>query len=332
MGDLFDNPRDQQRGYTVEAEYKYCDDHGKVLYVKERRYPKDFRQYIPLPDGSRQWSLNGVRRVLYRLPQVLAAIAKGETIFLAEGEKDVQALEAAGVVATTWPEGAWLPGAQPKWRTEYSKQLTGANLIIVQDRDDAGRPAAKHIAAELKQHAASVEIIEPAKGKDASDHLTAGLTITDFVQVADAAPETEEPQPDNHYQKADQGKHEPGRKLKATKVSDIRMTATRWLWEDGPHCWIPMGALVGLGGREGVGKSTVCAHLLAKVTKGELPGDFYGTPKGVIIVSTEDDWSATIKPRLVAAGADLDRVFQVNAIEPDGLEGTLSLPEDHEAA
>jgi hypothetical protein len=37
------------------------------------------------------------------------------------------------------------------------------------------------------------------------------------------------------------------------------------------------------------------------VAGGELPGDFYGTPKGVIIVSTEDDWSATIKPRLVAA-------------------------------
>ena len=61
---------------------------------------------------------------------------------------------------------------------------------------------------------------------------------------------------------------------------------------------------------------------------GELPGDFYGTPKGVIIVSTEDDWSATIKPRLVAAGADLDRVFQVKAVEPGGFEGTLSLPED----
>jgi hypothetical protein len=126
----------------------------------------------------------------------------------------------------------------------------------------------------------------------------------------------------------DNGVPAGARKLKATKVSDIRMTATRWLWEDGPHCWIPQGHLVGLGGREGVGKSTVCAHVAAKMTKGELPGDFYGTPKGVIIVSTEDDWSATINPRLVAAGADLDRVFQVNAIEPDGLEGTLSLPAD----
>jgi AAA domain len=89
-----------------------------------------------------------------------------------------------------------------------------------------------------------------------------------------------------------------------------------------------MGALVGLGGRAGVGNSTVCAHLTPQVTRGTLPGDFYGTPKSGIIVGTEDDWHATIKPRLVAAGADLDRVFQVKSIEPDGLEGTLSLPED----
>ena len=141
---------------------------------------------------------------------------------------------------------------------------------------------------------------------------------------------------DNAYDNYEEGRtgssedhNEPtGRRLKATKASDIAMRATRWLWEVGEHCWIPMGELVGLGGREGVGKSTVCAHLAAQVTKGELPGDCYGTPKSVIIVSTEDDWSATIKPRLVAAGADLDRVFQVKSIEPDGLEGTLSLPED----
>jgi RecA-family ATPase len=118
------------------------------------------------------------------------------------------------------------------------------------------------------------------------------------------------------------------RTLKATKASDIEMTATRWLWEEDEHCWIPQGHLVGFGGREGVGKSTWCAHLAAKVTRGVLRGDSYGKPRGVIIVSTEDDWSATITPRLSAAGADLDRVFHVTAVEPDGLEGVLSLPGD----
>jgi AAA domain/Bifunctional DNA primase/polymerase, N-terminal len=120
-----------------------------------------------------------------------------------------------------------------------------------------------------------------------------------------------------------------GRTLQVTRASHIAMRATRWLWEDEYGKWIPEGALVGMGGREGVGKSTVCADIAALVTQGELRGDLYGKgPKGVIIVSTEDDWHATIKPRLVGADADLDYVFQVRAVEPDGLEGTLSLPED----
>jgi RecA/RadA recombinase len=107
----------------------------------------------------------------------------------------------------------------------------------------------------------------------------------------------------------EQQQQDNGRRLQATKASDMAMTATRWLWEDEHGCWTPMGALIGLGGREGVGKSTVCAHLAAQATRGVLSGDFYGTPKGAVIVSTEDDWSATIKPRLVAAGADLDRSY-----------------------
>ena len=64
-------------------------------------------------------------------------------------------------------------------------------------------------------------------------------------------------------------------------------------------------ARLGLGGREGVGKSTMCAHVAAQLTKGELPGDFYGTPKSVIIVSTEDDWSACT-PSCAAPPSNLD--------------------------
>src|SRR5215217_8605940 len=121
---------------------------------------------------------------------------------------------------------------------------------------------------------------------------------------------------------------QPKRYLKVTRVSDMAMKATRWLYEEDGDRWIPLGELVGLGGREGVGKSTWCAHLIAKLTKGTLPGDFYGTPKGAVIVTTEDSWEATVKPRLAAAGADLTRVFRVDAVQADGLEDILSLPND----
>jgi hypothetical protein len=118
------------------------------------------------------------------------------------------------------------------------------------------------------------------------------------------------------------------RRLQVTQLTDIAMKAIRWLWEDGNAHWLPMGELVGLGGREGVGKSTWCAYLTAMITKGQLPGDSEGTPRGVIICSTEDDWKATIKPRLAAAGADMDKVYQVKAIQADGLEDIVSLPDD----
>jgi AAA domain len=108
----------------------------------------------------------------------------------------------------------------------------------------------------------------------------------------------------------------------------MTMKATRWLWEDDRDHWAPMGEITGLAGREGVGKSTWSAHLAAEVTKGELPGDFYGKPRGVVIVGTEDDWNATVQPRLVAAGADLSKVYHVQAIQADGLEDTVSLPND----
>jgi hypothetical protein len=62
-----------------------------------------------------------------------------------------------------------------------------ANPAATNCRDtDAGRQTAKDIVAELEQHAASVKIVEAAQGKDASDHLAAGLTVADFVPVADA--------------------------------------------------------------------------------------------------------------------------------------------------
>jgi hypothetical protein len=112
--------------------------------------------------------------------------------------------------------------------------------------------------------------------------------------------------------------------LRVIPASAIKVKATEWLW----HQRIPLGALTLLPGREGTGKSTFGAWLAARVTKGELAGIYEGFPKSVFYVATEDDWARTIAPRLIAAGADMDRVFKI-AI---GLEGTdvlaeLSLPQ-----
>ena len=81
-------------------------------------------------------------------------------------------------------------------------------------------------------------------------------------------------------------------------------------------------------GREGIGKSTVATTFASWVTRGEIRGIYYGTPKPVIIAATEDSWEYTIVPRLLAARADLDLVYRVKVTVVDGLETTLVLPSD----
>jgi len=121
-------------------------------------------------------------------------------------------------------------------------------------------------------------------------------------------------------------KTEPKRigQILATPLSQIEPMPTDWLWEGR----IALGALNLLAGREGLGKSTVAYWTAAEVTHGRLEGFYFGKPKGVIIVATEDSFPKTIVPRLLAAGANLDRVFRVDVAESDGVIREILLPAD----
>lgn len=178
------------------AVYDYTDETSGLLFQVLRTADKQFRQRRP--DASRKsgwvWNLEGARRVLYRLPKVMEAVKDGEIIYVCEGEKDVQALEGAGVTATCNPGGAG------KWREEYSPFLADAIVVIVADRDKPGQAHARQVAASLDGVARAVEIVEPAgegaggrELKDAADHLAAGHTVNDFVLTwqSDAPAEAE---------------------------------------------------------------------------------------------------------------------------------------------
>ena len=116
----------------------------------------------------------------------------------------------------------------------------------------------------------------------------------------------------------------PGRHLRLTPASAIVARRVRWLW-DGR---LALGTLALIGGREGTGKTIASNSLAAQVTRGLLPGEFFGIPRNVVIVTTEDSWEMTVVPRLTAAGADPARIFRAEAVSADGVLTGLSLPHD----
>ena len=110
-------------------------------------------------------------------------------------------------------------------------------------------------------------------------------------------------------------------------MTDIKPQRVRWLWKS----WISTGSLTLLSGREGSGKSTFAYSIAAQVTRGTLPGQYHGKPRGVVIVATEDSLEKTIVPRLLAHGADLGLVAFFEVKTPQGFDSEVTLPDDLEA-
>lgn len=195
--DALCNPREADRRTAGEwtphgeavAVYDYTDEAGRLLFQVCRTADKQFPQRVP--DRARKsgwnWKVGDTRRVLYRLPKVIEAVKDGEMIWVCEGEKDVHALELAGVTATCNPGGAG------KWRPEYAEFLRDVTVCIVADKDKPGQAHARQVAASLEGIARDVHIFEAAgTHKDAAAHLGAGLALDDFEttwESGDAVPD-----------------------------------------------------------------------------------------------------------------------------------------------
>jgi putative DNA primase/helicase len=169
----------------IETTYDYLDEQRTLLYQVVRLHsPKDFRQRRPDGNGRWHWNLDGVRRVPYRLPELLAA-DRSKTLFVVEGERDVDRLISVGLVATTNPGGAG------KWKREHNRYLKGRKIIILPDNDDVGRNHARQVARTLCEVAGAVRILNlpdlPDKG-DVSDWFGAGGTADELRALASAAP------------------------------------------------------------------------------------------------------------------------------------------------
>ena len=108
------------------------------------------------------------------------------------------------------------------------------------------------------------------------------------------------------------GKAVDEHKFTTRGVDLSKLRPVRFAWQP----WLIHGRLNLFAGEESSGKSTLQAWLTAKVTRGELPGEFQDRPGWVLYVGAdEDDWNEIVTPRLYAVGADLTRVREFVPVE-----------------
>lgn len=174
----------------IVATYDYRDESGDLLFQVCRMDPKDFRQRKPNGHGGWNWSVKNVRKVPYRLAELIAADTTAP-VFIVEGEKDVDRLKDAGFIATCNAGGAG------KWDKAVKSvdAFAGRRIVIIPDNDPVGAEHATSVARSLLSVASSIKIITlpdiPEKG-DVSDYLenhSAGdlLALIDETAVVSAA-------------------------------------------------------------------------------------------------------------------------------------------------
>jgi len=205
--------------------YPYTDEHGEVIYencrferiLHDGKREKKFQQRRPDPAGDGYlYNLQGVRRLPYRLPELIEA---GEQdVHCTEGEKDADALAALGLCATSvaTPSKVELEAFQER------------NVVIHEDNDAEGRRKAKALATALVGIAASVRTVrytDLPEGGDVSDFIAQGHDLADVLERCEAAEEFQPP-------KVEQPKHREAHASRPRKISDKRMKA--WV-----AAWVP---------------------------------------------------------------------------------------------
>ena len=167
-------------------------------------------------------------------------------------------------------------------------------VFLCLDADKAGEDACKRLAALLPD-TVSVTRIQPCM-KDWNDVLVHWAEI-----------------PNRDYFKSTVLK-EPSKAetVKIIRMSDVELTPVDWLWKP----YLPFGKLSVLQGNPGEGKTYFAMHLAAACTNGKLlPNMEHMEPFNVIYQTAEDGLGDTVKPRLIEAGADLDRVLVIDDSE-----------------
>lgn len=312
---------------VLEQVYRYTEADGSLSYgVFRYRTPngkKDFRQY-PWRDGAwvkEKGCMEGIHPLPYRLPELIAA-PKEDTIYAVEGERDADRLMTEGLVATTNSQGS--KSTDQTWpRDSFLPHFKGRDVVVIPDNDKPGRDHAHRVCRTLIQVALRVRFLElpglPIKG-DVSDWLDMGHTIDELGRLAfralDWSPELA----------IDEVKLGPGsgiiippdvqidpNDIVLKRLSSVTRREVRWLIPGK----IPLGKLTLLAGDPGLGKSFITMDLAARLSVGGsipgCPGECF-EPASSLLFFAEDGEDDTVVPRLMDAGADLDKILTMESV------------------
>lgn len=301
-------PRDK---WELIARYNYTDENGCFLFQKTRwktANGKTFTWSHQDQGGNWKKGRGGHEPVLYNLSETVRA----DTVYLVEGEKDVETLKASQLVATSPPDGA-----ASDWQPQYTQALTGKTVYIIQDNDEPGKAFARKAANTLYGAAKQIKVIDltqdwdklPEHG-DATDayHLTPDDFKAKLEALTIVTPDFEpsaEPEDDED--------------LSVVCLSDVQEKQADWLVGG----YIPRGQITTFAGDGGSGKTTLICSILADLSSGKCPVFLRGmapferisSPEKVMFFSAEDSTEHVLKAKLRRHGANMDNISYIDVAD-----------------
>ena len=264
-------------------------------------------------DGGKDTKFGSKRGLTLEWPlDPYAGSSATDPIYLVEGASDTAAL--MGLNLYVVGRSSALHGGDL-----LAQLLIDRHVVLLIDDDGAGRIGSAKIAQQLAVKCASVRAISPPGGaKDSRAAVIAGATRAAFQSLARAAPLIKQDiVPIN------------GAPV-LVRMCDVQVEQVDWLWPGR----FALGKLTLISGDPGLGKSFVTLDMAARVSRGLAWPDAPGVatiPGGVVLLGAEDALADTVRPRLDAAGADVNRIVAIQAIESrvdKGTQRTFDLARD----
>ena len=272
--------------YTDESEtplYRVCRTSSKNFFFE--RFESD--AYIP--------GLNGARKVLYNLPEVI----KAKAVFLIEGEKDCETLRSLGLVATTNAGGA------DSWNDVYAESFKGKRVAIIPDNDEPGRKHAWKAAKSILPVAETIRLVElpdlPEKG-DVTDYLKTHskedlLNLVRGVNLLTVSDIEEKSKTEQAAADANQSaKHN----FTLMSVKELLTTEDKeelWIWDG----ILPANGMILFVAKPKVGKTTMALNLSIAVAQGIF---FLNRPttQGPVVYLALEENKLQVKKKLKTLG------------------------------